>query len=59
MRRDPNPLGIWMAGFLLHKTPAEARATAKQQHALSLQAGDLEGVAWWTQVLTFLTITGR
>jgi hypothetical protein len=48
-------LGIYLVGFTLHRSPAEAREAAEAQRALSRLAGDATGVAHWDQVLGFLT----
>jgi hypothetical protein len=53
------PGGLWMAGFLLNKSPAEASTIARQQRALAGLAGDAHGHGWWNQVVTYLAATGR
>lgn len=53
----PDRLGIYMAGFTLRRSPAEARQAASAQRALAQQAGDVAGVTHWDQVLAFLAVT--
>jgi hypothetical protein len=54
-----DPVGLYMAGFLLHKTPEEACAIAQQQRDLAALDGDADGCRWWDRVLTYLGVTGR
>lgn len=52
-----DPLGVYMIGFTLRRTPAEAREAAETQLALAQQVGDGDGVAHWRRVLAFLAAT--
>jgi hypothetical protein len=54
-----DPIGLYMAGFLLNKTAAEASAIAQQQRDLAALDGDDDDCRWWDQVLAYLAVTGR